>query len=423
MGKIKVIKEPKGSVATKKSVSKPEPRVRAKAVSKPAATKATGKTAPKKLPESVSVAKPARGGKGKRIAMFVDLENTGIRAHNLMEVLSHLRGIGEIVFGKVYGLTDALVHEFEELVAENRLESIGKMRFSPGSVSVVDTRLVVDAIRLSAQHKFDLVFVWAGMGDLSSLFQVLKEMGAKTATVDVPALDTANRFVDTRVKLYSGYTFEKVRISGASFPSGQPSNYYTVAPEIIEDEKADRKREKEEEIPISSRVRAPKAVMPSVDLFAGQDVPQLPRKQGVPSSGGLEPVTMNKPSDDDETGLGGSADGPISVDELPEIFNSLPLDKREEIAKLSLAERTDLELYLQTQEILREIEEENNAMADMAPNLGDDEVATSPKPVIEPIVVPEPANPKPEPAPRRVANVTDDMFDDFGDLGSTPSTS
>ena len=361
------------------------------------------KPAPAKKP-STMVAKPARAPKGLKIAVFIDLDNTGITAVNLVEVLSELRRQGDVVYAKLYGYTDAKVAEFEEIVAENRLETIGRMRFKPEGVSVVDTRLVVDAIRLTTAHKFSLVFVWAGQGDLASLFQQLKDLGARTATVDVDELDTQSKFVDQRIKLFSGFTKGSVAV---------------VAP------KEEVKTEPEPE-PVA-RPKPPKAVMPSVDLFKDHQPPQLPRREGAP-----EP----SPQVEEETAIANNE--PISIDDLPAIFDSLPLEKRKEAAKMDPDKRIELELFLQAQEILKALDDEEagakkgeSSFEDEFGDLGlqtpepEPEPEPEPAPKIEVELQPAPPPPPPPPAekPKKAAAVSDDMFDDFGDLGSPPSSS
>ncbi|MCL2851265.1 MAG: NYN domain-containing protein [Firmicutes bacterium] len=142
------------------------------------------------------------GRGGDRIALFIDIDNTGASLDNLMEVVSHLRGNGSIVYGKLYGYTDDKIAKFEEFVAENRLETIGRMRFKQKNVSVADPRLIVDVMRLNLINEFDSVFIWTGIGDLVPLYSMIRDKGTKVYVIDLPELDTQNRFV-TRIKLFS----------------------------------------------------------------------------------------------------------------------------------------------------------------------------------------------------------------------------
>jgi len=339
---------------------------------------------------------PVKRGKG--VAIFIDLDNTGASVANLVEVFSHLRGIGNVVYAKVYGYTDAHVNEFEEFIAENRLETIGKMRFKPDT-SVVDTRLVVDAIRLTIQHKFDTVFVWAGLGDLSSLFQHLQELGAKTAAVDSPDLDTQNKFIHQRIKLFSGYQFGVSKLTAPVISQPIPEAMPVMdAP--------------------TDKAIAPKAILPKIDLFASHTAPALPRRTGAPEFG-----TKENESAFQEPPVSSDPDGPISVDQLPQIFDTLPEDKRIEAAALPRDKRQDLEVYLQAQEMLAainsEVTEEKRAES-FTDDFGDLGIKEEPKP--EPTPKQEvPPSPKPVPAPTppksaKTAKVSDDMFDDFGTL-------
>lgn len=218
----------------------------------------------KKLPpKSVGAARVIKTG--QKIAMFVDIDNTNVSPTNLLEVLSHLGQMGTVVFTKIYGYSDDKVERFEEFITEHRFETVGRMRFKQDGVSVVDTRLVVDVIRLTEVNKFDLVFIWAGRGDLVPLFSYLKEVGVKTATIDLEHIDSQNRFVDSRIKLFSEYA-----------PQGQffSSNILRPLPIKNDDEDFDDREE----------VRT--NLVP--DILAGYTPPELPRRRGAPAFGEVE---------------------------------------------------------------------------------------------------------------------------------------
>ncbi|MCL2846784.1 MAG: NYN domain-containing protein [Firmicutes bacterium] len=200
------------------AASKPLPDVSGRPTTradlKPLTARGTAKTVPfdednywqkNKRPfpnHNVAMARPVRN-RGDRIAVFVDLDNTGASLDNIIEIFSSLAGRGDIVYGKFYGYGDDRVDMFEEFIAEHRIETTGLQRLRQNGVSVVDIRLVVDALRITSENQFDAVFVWAGVGDLIPLFSQLKDMGTQTITVDIPQFDTQNKFVDTKLRLFS----------------------------------------------------------------------------------------------------------------------------------------------------------------------------------------------------------------------------
>jgi hypothetical protein len=117
--------------------------------------------------------------------------------------------------------------------------------------------LVVDCILAAQKTKYDFVFVWAGIGDLMSLFACVKQLGSKVITVDLPVFDCNNKFVDQKIKLFSPHTLKKSAPVAAA-----PTAAYsaaTAAPAIM--------------------------ASPITAIMAGRTIPQLPRKKGAPEFG------------------------------------------------------------------------------------------------------------------------------------------
>lgn len=252
----------------------------------PPNTGAPGTRPPQIIP-SVGVSRVAAPRRGESIAVFIDLDNTNASRDNVEELFSILTGRGHIAHGRLYGYTDDRVNDFAELVSEYRLDTIGMMRFKQDH-SVVDARLVLDAIRITSINRFDTVFVWAGVGDLVPLFSGLKELGVKTATVDIRDFDVDNKFVDQRIKLYSPFKG------------------------VINDTKRKKAREaataKETPAPDTQEMTTPgpkASIAPGAGLpaFLGDYVPpELPRKEGAPGIGEIQnPTTIFDQMDDGPT--------------------------------------------------------------------------------------------------------------------------
>jgi len=177
-------------------------------------TETKSKTAkPAATPKAPSAAKPAVGAKAggtgtavkkkpgmPTIAVFIDVDNTNASRDNLLEIFTNLNLRGTVVSGKLYGYdTDS---GFDDLVKQYKLQTVGKAA-KDGSASVVDARLVVDAMVAAGSKKQEYIFVWAGVGDLSALFQQIKQLKGKTFTLDVPGHASENQFVDQKMRLFS----------------------------------------------------------------------------------------------------------------------------------------------------------------------------------------------------------------------------
>jgi len=209
------------------------------AVVKKAPTKATvavKKTGAATVKKATAAGAPAKRKSSKKvtgptIAVFVDIENANVSRDNLLELFTNLKNKGTVTYGKLYGFRFDKAADFDEVVAEYRLETVGRMRFKHGDDSVVDTRLVVDAIVAAEGRKFDFVFVWAGVGDLMTLFAHIRQLGCKVMTVDLPVFDTANKFVDSKVKLFSPHSLHKpVPVAGAAAVAAYSAGAAVVPP-------------------------------------------------------------------------------------------------------------------------------------------------------------------------------------------------
>ncbi|MCL2756110.1 MAG: NYN domain-containing protein [Firmicutes bacterium] len=277
--KIKVVTK-KETKSVDKSVSKMAPKPLAKKM--PTQTpKATTKKAPSK---NVGAARSAKS-EGS-VALFIDIDNTNASPTNLLEIISHFQTKENIIFSKIYGYSDDKVDRFEELITEHRFETAGKMRLKQGGTSVVDTRLVVDAIRFSTENEFTSVFIWAGKGDLIPLYSYLKELGKKTMTVDLEQYDTQSRFVDARIKLFSEYDSRNPSLSSNIIRSTP------VQPEELFQKTLDepyQEQKEEEEVEVISKDLPKAAILP--DIIDISKAPSLPRKSGAPEFGKVESIT------------------------------------------------------------------------------------------------------------------------------------
>ena len=223
------------------------------------------------------------------VAVFIDVENTNASRDNLTEIFNSLSQKGKIAYGKFYGYRYDKSADFDEIVAEHRLETVGRMRFKDGEDSVVDARLVVDCVLAAQAGKYDFVFVWAGVGDLMSLFACIRQAGSSVVTVDMPIFDSTNKFVDQKIKLFSPHSLRKrsaaavarsaaaLAAVGGGSGAGAPFHMPT---------------------PIARAASVPAVTSPFESIIADRTIPKLPRKKGAPEFG--KPTMANAVSDDDD---------------------------------------------------------------------------------------------------------------------------
>jgi uncharacterized LabA/DUF88 family protein len=233
---------------------------------------------------------------GERIGVFIDIDNTGAQIINVQEIVSVLKNQGTIVYGKLYGLSDVLAAQFDEIVRENRFETAAKMRMKATNQSMIDVRVVVDVLTMAEGGDFDTVFLWLGEGDLLAVFAQLNELGVKTMTVDLPNIDCKNKFVNSAIKLYS--------LSGTPLPTQSPiistafsTPYYPQSP-------APAAPSFSSPAPAATEQNAP---IPTLPRKAGappviDDIPPpaLPRKKGAPEFGSKENVDLIESREIDE---------------------------------------------------------------------------------------------------------------------------
>jgi hypothetical protein len=216
---------------TTKTPAPAKPKATATAKPKaPAAKKPTASTA--KAPAVKGTTKSAVTKTGDKIALFIDLDNTGASVKNVQEILSILKNKGTVVFGRLYGYSDEKAKQFEELVAEYKFETAGRLRIKSAD-STIDLRLVMDVISYCEQNKPDQVFVWLGQGDLLPLFQRLKELKKTTLTVNIDGFDCKNKFVDEAFPLFSPYIMQSGRIVQSNIKSNIKSIDAYIDPDEI----------------------------------------------------------------------------------------------------------------------------------------------------------------------------------------------
>ena len=409
-----------------------------------------------------------------KIAMFLDIDNTNASIDNATELYTHLQGQGEIAFAKFYGYADDKVDEFEEFIVEHRIETIGRMRMKQVGVSVIDTRLVAEALAVTGQQEFDSVFVWTGVGDMIPLFSQLKNRGLRVLTIDNAEFDCNNKFVDQKIRMFSPHRSVRAGAGGGQTmdlgiaPTGEiprvapPMAPQLFAADLVEEGTYDKPVAKTESD--ESKSRSP------LDGFLA-NVPQLPRRKGAPEFGASEftvsaaSALMDKdnPEIDDDEFIFNLADALFTEikDEMedPNYFADMgdlnivdedigrratvvsdrrALDEKDHLLNMSDEQRArELERGSLEEAAAREFDtgssRQSGPMTKVHRKLSDDDfsgfgdLGDLPDIGIVPIgEIPKVGDAEPAPAPPvpKPSALSDDLFGDFGDLGvvSSPPT-
>ena len=212
---------------------------------------------------------------GNKIALFIDVDNTTATAANVLEIISYFSHYGKVVFTKLYGYNDDKFADFGKFVIENQFETAPKMQYNDGK-SVVDTRLVMDIMKLTGANNFDTVFIWAGNGDVAPLFSHLKEIGVTTATIETENIHLYNRFVDSKLRLYSAQSDDVGVEAKMDYRNSQSITPISSSQHVTIDVHEEAK---------SVATKSPTA-MP--DILKDYTPPSLPRRKGAPEFGETE---------------------------------------------------------------------------------------------------------------------------------------
>jgi len=244
------------------------------------------------------------GAKGETIALLIDLANTGASYNNVLEIFSILANQGKIVFAKFYGFDGERKEIFAEFVKDKNMLTAGNATFKHGEGSVVDARQISDAFMLAKSGKFTSIFLWTGVGDLSTTFALLKDYKVKTIAPRFEIFDTDNKFVDQKVKLFSPHALPVLEqpMKHVGGPVAVPTQVVTAQvpimpppmPQQVQQQVAQPLQQAPVIGGVAQEVGLPRAaVLVDLDPLAGAPTPALPRKMGAP---GFGEVATNMPA-------------------------------------------------------------------------------------------------------------------------------
>ncbi|MBS7304772.1 MAG: NYN domain-containing protein [Eubacteriales bacterium] len=131
----------------------------------------------------------------KNIALFIDLDNCNINTMYFDNAIEELKTRGNIVYGKVYGVSDR-----KHVAIISRANSYGfdtttPMRVKKRGSKVFDTRIFVDVMDVVYTQNIDAVCVIAAPADMVYLYSKLHRKGISVIALD-NADEESREFID-----------------------------------------------------------------------------------------------------------------------------------------------------------------------------------------------------------------------------------
>ena len=144
----------------------------------------------------------------KRIALFVDIDNMPLNKKHVDNIITQLEKNGEIVYAKIYGVTDRRHREIICDAVARGFDTIPPVYPTRrGSTKVFDIRIMADLCELVATNKtIDGVAIVANPAHQVYLFSKLKRNGIKIFACDNLDEDSS-KFVDEFLSF--GYDCQK----------------------------------------------------------------------------------------------------------------------------------------------------------------------------------------------------------------------
>lgn len=107
-----------------------------------------------------------------KFVLLADVDNSGIGLDELKKVIQKIEAIGSIIYIKLYGCTDKKLKEFSEIINGRCCDVAPVLRGKQKSrKSVMDIRIIVDAIKLAERGVADSFAIIAGEGITDTCFR------------------------------------------------------------------------------------------------------------------------------------------------------------------------------------------------------------------------------------------------------------
>lgn len=114
----------------------------------------------------------------RKFIVLVDADNTNLNADSLKKHIEKVETLGSIVYIKIYGCNDSKIKEFSEIINGRCCDTAPAMRSKfKARKSGIDTRIIVDAMKIASSGVADSFAIIAGEGDYGYMLSALKAMG------------------------------------------------------------------------------------------------------------------------------------------------------------------------------------------------------------------------------------------------------
>ena len=114
----------------------------------------------------------------RKFIVLVDADNTNLTSESLQKHLDKIETFGSIIYLKIYGCNDKNLKEFSEIINGRCCDTAPAMRSKfKARKSALDTRIIVDAMKIAGTGVADSFAIIAGDGDYGYMLSALKAMG------------------------------------------------------------------------------------------------------------------------------------------------------------------------------------------------------------------------------------------------------
>ena len=113
-----------------------------------------------------------------KFVLLADVDNARISPDELKKIIQKVEAVGDIIYIKLYGLADRKLKEFSEIINGRCCDVAPVLRGKQKSrKSLLDIRIIVDAVKLAERGAADSFAIIAGEGDYGYMLSALKAMG------------------------------------------------------------------------------------------------------------------------------------------------------------------------------------------------------------------------------------------------------
>ena len=113
----------------------------------------------------------------RKFVLLVDVDNTQLQVEQLAKIVERVESYGTINYIKLYGVNDKRLKAFTDLVVGRCCDVAPLLRSKLKSrKSILDTRIIVDAIKIAGTNIADSFAIVAGEGDYGYMLSALKAM-------------------------------------------------------------------------------------------------------------------------------------------------------------------------------------------------------------------------------------------------------